>query len=170
MIRKSHNTHKNKDYYKLKDNLDKLANINTRTEHMEPVDSLHSINKDLNNLKRKNNFTKESDMGFVDYQSRDNIHKNRNKRNNSTPRANEVKQYKAKVKFTEEKINRKLKRAKRETFPAGATVFVETAVFVDRDLFEHMKTNFPADTEREIIRFVLAMINAVSTISFVYEF
>lgn len=40
-------------------------------------------------------------------------------------------------------------------------MFVETAVFVDRDLFEHMKTNFPIDTERELIRFVLAMINAV---------
>lgn len=41
-------------------------------------------------------------------------------------------------------------------------VFIETAVFVDRDLFDHMKSNFPADTERELIRFVLAMINAVS--------
>ncbi|KAL1512738.1 hypothetical protein ABEB36_002278 [Hypothenemus hampei] len=54
-----------------------------------------------------------------------------------------------------------LKRAKREALPAGTTIFVETAVFVDKDLFEHMKTNFPVDTEREIIRFVLAMINAV---------
>lgn len=61
------------------------------------------------------------------------------------------------------KSNRTLKRSRREAFPAGATVFVETAVFVDRDLFEHMKTNFPVDTEREITRFVLAMINAVST-------
>lgn len=55
----------------------------------------------------------------------------------------------------------KLRRRKREAFPPGAPVFVETAVFVDRDLFEHMKTNFPIDTERELIRFVLAMINAV---------
>ncbi|KAK9696181.1 Reprolysin family propeptide [Popillia japonica] len=43
----------------------------------------------------------------------------------------------------------------------GSPVFVETAVFVDRDLFDHMITNFPVDTERELIRFVLAMINAV---------
>lgn len=57
---------------------------------------------------------------------------------------------------------KKLRRRKRETFPDGAPAFVETAVFVDRDLFDHMKTNFPADTERELIRFVLAMINAVS--------
>lgn len=40
-------------------------------------------------------------------------------------------------------------------------MFVETAVFVDKDLFEHMKVNFPANAERELIRFVLAMINAV---------
>ncbi|XP_018565898.1 A disintegrin and metalloproteinase with thrombospondin motifs adt-1-like [Anoplophora glabripennis] len=54
-----------------------------------------------------------------------------------------------------------LRRRKRETFPEGAPAFVETAVFVDRDLFDHMKSNFPVDTERELIRFVLAMINAV---------
>jgi hypothetical protein len=56
-----------------------------------------------------------------------------------------------------------LNRSKRETFPLGTPIFVETAVFVDKDLFEHMKTNFPVDTERELIRFVLAMINAVSS-------
>lgn len=61
------------------------------------------------------------------------------------------------------KINTR-KRLKRETFPEGSPVFVETAVFVDRDLFDHMITNFPVDTERELIRFVLAMINAVSKI------
>ncbi|EFA06592.2 A disintegrin and metalloproteinase with thrombospondin motifs adt-1 isoform X2 [Tribolium castaneum] len=54
-----------------------------------------------------------------------------------------------------------LSRSKREVLPFGTPVFVETAVFVDRDLFEHMKTNFPVETERELIRFVLAMINAV---------
>ncbi|XP_045481420.1 A disintegrin and metalloproteinase with thrombospondin motifs adt-1-like isoform X2 [Harmonia axyridis] len=52
-------------------------------------------------------------------------------------------------------------RRKRENFPPGAPVFVETAVFVDRDLFDHMRNNFPVDTERELIRFVLAMVNAV---------
>lgn len=57
-----------------------------------------------------------------------------------------------------------LKRKKRETFPDGAPAFVETAVFVDKDLFDHMKTNYPVDTERELIRFVLAMINAVSNL------
>lgn len=60
------------------------------------------------------------------------------------------------------KTPKKVTRSKREVFPVGSTVFVETAVFVDRDLFELMKANFPVDTEREIIRFVLAMINAVS--------
>lgn len=57
----------------------------------------------------------------------------------------------------------KKKRSKREIFPAGTPVFVETAVFVDKDLFEHMSTNYPEETERELIRFVLAMINAVIT-------
>lgn len=52
-------------------------------------------------------------------------------------------------------------RRKRGIMPA---VFVETAVFVDRDLYKHMTTNFPKDTERELVRFVLAMINAVQLI------
>ncbi|XP_059477396.1 A disintegrin and metalloproteinase with thrombospondin motifs adt-1-like [Neocloeon triangulifer] len=40
-------------------------------------------------------------------------------------------------------------------------LFVELAVFVDRDLFRHMAVNFPRDTEREVTRVVLAMVNAV---------
>ncbi|KAB0803859.1 hypothetical protein PPYR_00829 [Photinus pyralis] len=52
-------------------------------------------------------------------------------------------------------------RSKRELFPIDGPIFVETAVFVDRDLFDHMQSNYPVDTERELIRFVLAMINAV---------
>ena len=38
---------------------------------------------------------------------------------------------------------------------------METAVFVDKDLLEHMKTNFPTNTEKEVIQVVLAMVNAV---------
>ncbi|VVC96184.1 unnamed protein product [Leptidea sinapis] len=49
-------------------------------------------------------------------------------------------------------------RRKRAILPA---IFVETAVFVDRDLYKHMTINFPKDTESELVRFVLAMINAV---------
>lgn len=49
-------------------------------------------------------------------------------------------------------------RHKRSLVPA---IFVETAVFVDRDLHKHMVVNYPKDTERELVRFVLAMINAV---------
>lgn len=41
-------------------------------------------------------------------------------------------------------------------------VHIETAVFVDRDLVQHMALNFAVDTEREVVRFVLAMVNAVS--------
>lgn len=53
-------------------------------------------------------------------------------------------------------------RKKRAVHSLGSPVFVETAVFVDRDLFQHMRANYPIDTERELVRFVLAMINAVS--------
>lgn len=52
------------------------------------------------------------------------------------------------------------RRTKRGT--GGSPIFVETAVFVDRDLYHHMAQNYPDNTERELIRFVLAMINAVS--------
>ncbi len=38
---------------------------------------------------------------------------------------------------------------------------IETAVFVDKDLYKHMKQNFPEDTRGEVTRIVLAMINAV---------
>lgn len=38
---------------------------------------------------------------------------------------------------------------------------IETAVFVDKDLFKHMQSNFPDDTHGEVVRIVLAMINAV---------
>ena len=44
----------------------------------------------------------------------------------------------------------------------GTPIHVETAVFIDKDLYQHMALNFPADTERELVRVVLAMINAVS--------
>ena len=40
--------------------------------------------------------------------------------------------------------------------------YVELAIFVDRDLYRHMKENFPIDTDEHIIQVVLAMINAVS--------
>ncbi|SPP72825.1 blast:A disintegrin and metalloproteinase with thrombospondin motifs 16 [Drosophila guanche] len=40
-------------------------------------------------------------------------------------------------------------------------LYIETAIFVDRDLFTHMQRNFPANTESKIISFVLAMINGV---------
>lgn len=38
---------------------------------------------------------------------------------------------------------------------------IETAIFVDKDLFRHMRKNFPTNTESHLIRFVLAMINGV---------
>ncbi|CAO1420311.1 unnamed protein product [Diamesa serratosioi] len=38
---------------------------------------------------------------------------------------------------------------------------VETAIFVDKDLYRHMIKNFPKNTEQHLIRFILAMINGV---------
>lgn len=38
---------------------------------------------------------------------------------------------------------------------------IETAIFVDTDLYKHMAKNFPKDTSSHLIRFVLAMINGV---------
>lgn len=40
-------------------------------------------------------------------------------------------------------------------------LFIETAIFVDKDLFRHMAKNYPKNTEGNLIRFVLAMINGV---------
>jgi hypothetical protein len=56
-----------------------------------------------------------------------------------------------------------LRRGKRSpVLVTGTPIHVETAVFVDKDLYQHMALNFPTDTERELVRVVLAMINAVS--------
>ncbi|XP_037942184.1 uncharacterized protein LOC119675069 [Teleopsis dalmanni] len=38
---------------------------------------------------------------------------------------------------------------------------IETAIFVDRELYKHMAKNYPKNTESHVMRFVLAMINAV---------
>lgn len=38
---------------------------------------------------------------------------------------------------------------------------IETAIFVDKDLYRHMAKNYPKNTESQLIRFVLAMINGV---------
>lgn len=40
-------------------------------------------------------------------------------------------------------------------------LYIETAIFVDIDLYKHMAKNFPKDTSSHLIRFVLAMINGV---------
>lgn len=50
----------------------------------------------------------------------------------------------------------------RRAVGVASPVHVETAVFIDRDLYTHMKTNFPTDTEKEVVKFVLTMVNAVS--------
>lgn len=43
-------------------------------------------------------------------------------------------------------------------------VHIETAIFVDSDLYNHMGVNFPKDTERQLVNFVLTMVNAVSIV------
>lgn len=73
-------------------------------------------------------------------------------------------------------INRSARsnRIPRSYSSSDSPVYVETAVFVDRDLYQHMSLNFPTDTEQEVVRFVLAMVNAVSMawkvfVSFVFK-
>ncbi|CAA9999727.1 unnamed protein product [Nesidiocoris tenuis] len=41
-------------------------------------------------------------------------------------------------------------------------IHIETAVFVDKDLYRHMSTNFVKDTDQQLITFVLTLVNAVS--------
>ncbi|KAH1007972.1 hypothetical protein HUJ04_005135 [Dendroctonus ponderosae] len=170
LLRNSHETFKDKDYYRLKEKLDVLSDFNSKLAYFRPVMLLNSIKKDSNKLSRKNKLRIEPDVSNVNSTSKEAGKNNGAKLTNDghadsgvyLQSPNKTKEIKAKVMFVErKKSNRTLKRSRRDTFPAGATVFVETAVFVDRDLFEHMKTNFPVDTEREITRFVLAMINAV---------
>ena len=43
-----------------------------------------------------------------------------------------------------------------------STIYIETAVFLDKDLAKHMKNYFPRDPEEQMIQVVLAMVNAVS--------
>lgn len=52
-------------------------------------------------------------------------------------------------------------RSKRGIWPP-AVLNLEIAIFVDQDLYRLMAVNFESNTEKEIIRFVLAMVNAVS--------
>ncbi|KAH8348125.1 hypothetical protein KR084_004483 [Drosophila pseudotakahashii] len=40
-------------------------------------------------------------------------------------------------------------------------LFIETAIFVDSDLYAHMQRNFPTNTESKVVSFLLAMINGV---------
>ncbi|PNF35840.1 hypothetical protein B7P43_G09399 [Cryptotermes secundus] len=63
---------------------------------------------------------------------------------------------------SEEEHSEVLRRKKRSAvLVPGTPIHVETAVFIDKDLYQHMALNFPTDTERELVRVVLAMINAV---------
>ncbi|XP_054738435.1 uncharacterized protein LOC129244685 isoform X1 [Anastrepha obliqua] len=64
------------------------------------------------------------------------------------------------------KNSQKRRRRRRRYIASGNSkipqdLYIETAIFVDRDLFKHMSKNFPDNTESQMIRFVLAMINAV---------
>jgi hypothetical protein len=76
---------------------------------------------------------------------------------------NEIKDVKKPHNCSEEEHSEVLRREKRSAvLLPGTPIHVETAVFIDKDLYQHMALNFPTDTERELVRVVLAMINAVS--------
>ncbi|KAK7065614.1 Adt-1p, partial [Halocaridina rubra] len=48
-----------------------------------------------------------------------------------------------------------------DTRQRSEDLFIEMAVFVDQDLYKHMEDNFPTNTEEQVLKVVLAMINAV---------
>jgi hypothetical protein len=58
--------------------------------------------------------------------------------------------------------NRKRDVKRSANIQSESEITIETAVFVDAFLYNHMaRTNFPDDTEQEMTHFVLTMINAV---------
>lgn len=58
--------------------------------------------------------------------------------------------------------NSRTKRFISGTNKVPRVLHIETAIFVDKDLYRHMSKNYPKDTESRLMRFVLAMINGVS--------
>ncbi|XP_058833011.1 A disintegrin and metalloproteinase with thrombospondin motifs adt-2 isoform X2 [Topomyia yanbarensis] len=62
--------------------------------------------------------------------------------------------------FTSSKIRDRHKRHI-NTASIPDVLHIETAIFIDKDLYRHMSKNFPKSTEAHLIRFVLAMINGV---------
>ena len=66
---------------------------------------------------------------------------------------------------------RRRQRKKRTSSSQGAPVNIETAVFVDAFLYNHMaRTRFPDHPQQEMTHFVLAMINAVIRAFFLLTF
>lgn len=63
--------------------------------------------------------------------------------------------------FQLNKVKHRIKRRISATERIPQVLHIETAIFVDKDLYKHMATNFANDTESQIIRFVLALINGV---------
>lgn len=62
-------------------------------------------------------------------------------------------------------VKNRMKRRISATDKIPQVLHIETAIFVDKDLYRHMATNFANDTESQIIRFVLALINGVIGLS-----
>lgn len=58
-------------------------------------------------------------------------------------------------------VKNRMKRRISATEKIPQVLHIETAIFVDKDLYKHMVTNFGNDTESQIIRFVLALVNGV---------
>ncbi|XP_062131413.1 A disintegrin and metalloproteinase with thrombospondin motifs 16 isoform X1 [Drosophila sulfurigaster albostrigata] len=62
---------------------------------------------------------------------------------------------------TSQRLRRHIGGMPPRRWPVPHELHIETAIFVDSDLYRHMEKNFPKDTESQLIRFVLAMINGV---------
>lgn len=54
-----------------------------------------------------------------------------------------------------------MKRRISATEKIPQVLHIETAIFIDKDLYKHMAINFGNDTEQQLIRFILALVNGV---------
>lgn len=75
------------------------------------------------------------------------------------------KQHQPHLPLGHQRHNGRTKRFISGTNKVPRVLHIETAIFVDKDLYRHMSKNYPKDTESRLMRFVLAMINGVRTIT-----
>ncbi|RZF44627.1 hypothetical protein LSTR_LSTR000579 [Laodelphax striatellus] len=138
----------------LPNSVDSVSKPRTENSTYSLSDSSSSRNE-VQSISRCENVSAKSDYSFD--QSVD----SRNSNNQSKKCENDLPTGDFKFSNYVKNDNHKKLDRRRSMVSTLPPVHVETAVFVDRDLFRHMAINFPSDTEKELVRFVLAMVNAV---------